>query len=343
MAIARDRAPLPRRRLFSLTVFIVAAAFLAFAGSAFAETKIGEGTSPEQPGLPGEADLLKGSVEYDVATGGLVTDFTTRAALESTPESEGPEVEYLTGLFDVSFPCSREGFEAEQKLLEAEGGTFRTPYPFYETLTFNGTFAESVPGFPGAQAFAYFLTQNPTGAGSPENLTGASRTISGTTTTVSATIPAAANQAFNCAEVVAPSSVEAVEPDFLIFPLTTKTAPTAVTPPPGAPAPAPAALSIAKAKKPPKLKRGKWTTVKVKVTNTGGTATTAGSLQVKETKGVVIKAARQKLPVLQPGGSSTVSYRVKLTAKAKKTSTLSLIGAAGSLAAKGSLVLKALG
>ncbi len=104
--------------------------------------------------------------------------------------------------------------------------------------------------------------------------------------------------------------------------------------PPAAPAGAARArspaLSIAKAKKPLKLKVGKWATVKVKVTNTGGATTAPGSLQLKATKGVIVKpAASQKLPVLLPGGSWTVSYRVKLTAKAKKSSTLSLVGAAG--------------
>ena len=81
----------------------------------------------------------------------------------------------------------------------------------------------------------------------------------------------------------------------------------------------------------------------MKVTNTGGTATAPGSLRLKTTKGVLVKAARQKVPALLPGGSWTVSYKVKLTAKAKKSSTLSLAATAGSLTAKGSLVVKSLG
>ena len=124
----------------------------------------------------------------------------------------------------------------------------------------------------------------------------------------------------------------------ILFPLTTKPEPApaqTVTPPATQSTPAPAragVLSIAKAKKPLKLKVGKWATVKVKVTNTGRHGERSpGSLRLKATKGVIVKAGKQKLPALLPGGSWTVSYKVKLTAKAKKSSTLSLVGTAASL------------
>jgi hypothetical protein len=116
-----------------------------------------------------------------------------------------------------------------------------------------------------------------------------------------------------------------------------------VIPPPlapaAAPAPAPAALSIAKPR-PLKMKVGKPKTVKVKVTNTGATATTQGSLRVKGVKGVIVKPGTQKLPVISPGASWTVSVSVELTGKAKKKSTLSLVGTASGVTAKGSLVVK---
>lgn len=356
MLTARDRAPLPRRRLLPLTVFIAAAvALLAFAGSALAETKIGEGTSPEQPTLPGEADLLKGSTSYDVATGALTVSLTTRVAPESTGETEA---EYVGDLFDASFPCTIEGIEAAEEEAKEEGENFGRPYPIYGAFTFNAPLTSEPEGLPVPQAYAEFEATEPTGGGVPEVPTPASKAISGTTVTIGATIPAAANQPFNCAEVGALNFESFEESDFMVFPLTTKPEPPPAAPadtqstpasststsnPTPAPVLAPPALSIAKAKKPLKLKVGKWATVKVKVTNTGGTATAPGSLQLKATKGVLVKAARQKLPALVPGGSWTVSYKVKLTAKAKKSSTLSLVGAAGSLAAKGSLVLKSLG
>jgi hypothetical protein len=115
--------------------------------------------------------------------------------------------------------------------------------------------------------------------------------------------------------------------------------PQPVAAPASTPAPAPPVLSIAKSK-PLKLKVGKPKTVKVKVTNTGAAATAQGTLRVKGVKGVLVKPETQKLPVLAPGASWRVSVRVEVTEKAKKQSTLSLIGAASGLTAKGSLVVK---
>jgi hypothetical protein len=78
----------------------------------------------------------------------------------------------------------------------------------------------------------------------------------------------------------------------------------------------------------------------VKVTNTGGTATIPGSLRLRGPKGVIVKSGRQKLPVLLPGGSWTVSYKVELTETAKAKSTLSLTATGGGVTGKGSLVVK---
>jgi hypothetical protein len=349
MPTARDRAPLPRRRLLPLTVLIAAAvALLAFAGTAAAETKIGEGTSPEQTTLAGEADLLKATASFDVATGTASFEITTRAAQESTPEAERPEIQYVGTLISAHTACTREALEAEgeKALKEEKEAPF---FPAVEVFSFNRqlTAEETPPGVPLAQAYGVLATSDEAIA-APTNFIPGTKSLSGTTATVGVTIPAVAGSGtFNCAEVAAENFEEAGETDLILFPLTTKPEPPpAVTPAPPAhaqPAPPVAALSIAKAKKPLKLKVGKWATVKVKVTNTGGAASSPGSLQLKATKGVIVKRGKQKLPILAPGGSWTVSYKVKLTAKAKKTSTLSLVGAAGTLSAKGSLVLKLLG
>jgi hypothetical protein len=110
--------------------------------------------------------------------------------------------------------------------------------------------------------------------------------------------------------------------------------------PAAAPAPAPPVLSIA-VPKPLRLKVGKWRSVKLKVTNTGATTTSVGSLRLKAPAGVVVKPVSQQVPVLLPGGSITLSVRVELTKKAKKKSTVSLSGSApGATGARGSLVLK---
>ena len=83
------------------------AATLLFAASAAAETRIGEGTSPEQAALPGEADLLKGSLEYDSATGTATVAVTTRQAQETTPLAERPEIQYIAAFLNVNFTCTR--------------------------------------------------------------------------------------------------------------------------------------------------------------------------------------------------------------------------------------------
>jgi hypothetical protein len=345
MPTAHDRAPLPRRRLLPLTLFLAAAvALLAFAGTAAAETKVGEGTSPEQPTLAGEADLLKASANFEVGTGTVTFQITTRQAQESTPEAVRPSITYLGGLVTAHTACTRAAIEAEgEKALEEKNES--SVFPIVEVLSSNRQLDPETlpPGVLPAQAYGGYVTHE-SETGLPEFLIPGSKSLSGTTATVGATVTAAANGSFNCAEVVAEGLGE---PDLIIFPLTAKSEPPPVVTPTATPAaqaaPPAAALSIAKAKKPLKLKVGKWATVKVKVTNTGGSASSPGSLQLKATKGVVVKAGRQKLPVLLPSGSWTVSYKVKLTAKAKKSSTLSLVGAAGSLAVKSSLILKSLG
>jgi hypothetical protein len=350
MPTARARAPRSRRRLLPLTVSIaIVAALLAFAGTAFAETKIGEGTSPEQPTVAGEADVLKAAASFDVDTGTATFEITTREAQESTPEEERPPVQYVGVLLTAQGACTLKGLEAEGKRA-AEEGKEPSIFPVVEILSFNRqiTAKETPPGVALAQAYGTVATSIES-AGAPEFVPG-TKSLSGTTATIGATLPAVAGHgSFNCAEVEAADYEEEGEAEPILFPLTTKVEPAPAqtvtpAPAPAAPAaPAPAALSIAKAKKPLKLKVGKWAAVKVSVANTGGITTALGSLQLKATKGVIVKGGKQKLPVLLPGGTWTVSYKVKLTAKAKKTSTLSLVGTAGTVTSKGSLVVKRAG
>jgi hypothetical protein len=247
----------------------------------------------------------------------------------------------------VNFTCTREGFEAAAKKAEEEKKQLSLTYPVYELFSANTPFTEPPPGQPLAQAYAALIaSQKEMESGTkPENFVAGTKVVDGTTATVGATFSKAANQAFNCVEVIAQNSKGGTEPDLLLFPLTTKPeppvqAPNPPAPPAPAPAPAPGSFFFAKAKKPLKLEVDKWKTVKVKVTNTGATTTATGSLQLKAPKGVRVKSGRQKLPVLPPGESWTVSYRVELTEKAKKKSTLSLIATAGAVTSKGSLVVK---
>ncbi|HEY4703019.1 MAG TPA: hypothetical protein VIH64_14080, partial [Streptosporangiaceae bacterium] len=116
-------------------------------------------------------------------------------------------------------------------------------------------------------------------------------------------------------------------------------APVVAPAPAPAPLPAPAVLSVAKPK-PLKVKAKTWKTVHVKVSNTGATATTQGSLRVKAAKGVMVKPEVQKLPVLIPGATYTLSVRVQLTETAKPTSKLPVTVTAPGVSGTGSIVLK---
>jgi hypothetical protein len=310
----------------------VVVALLAFAGTAFAETKIGEYSAAPNPKIPAEANVLGATTEYDSTAGTMNFTVTTAAEPQAEVEEEESEIILVVGFATLPV-CS---------LSELETGGGNVGFPVFELETpYSQPFAESITA----------ESQKEIEGGSPANFGLGSKTVEGTKTTLTAQSPRAVGKAYTCAimalENVENTKEEFVE-DFAIFPLSLKpTPPPVVAPPAPAPAaqPAPpvAALSIAKAKKPLKLKVGKWATVKVKVTNAGGASTSPGSLQLKATKGVTVKGGKQKLPALLPGGSWTVSYKVKLTAKAKKTSTLSLVGAAGTVGSKSSLVLKRAG
>jgi hypothetical protein len=320
MLIARDRAPRNRRRLLPLTVLIAAAvALLAFAGTAAAETKIGEGTAPVNPAIPAEADLVKATASYD-STGGAV-NFTVTTVAEPHPgtKADPSELGLIADLLTTSLPCT-------ESLLSTEAV------------------------FPLLGIFAPYRADEEAEAGITESLSGGSgeitlepvtRSVTGVTTALSVTSGLAAGRAFNCAAIAATD--EGSPTNWLFFPISVPVVPvapvvTTPTPPapaaaPPAPAPAPGALSIAKSK-PLKLKAGKSRTVKIKVTNIGATATGLGSLRVKAPAGVLVKPERQKLPALQAGETWTLSVRVQLTPKAKKSSTLSLLGAAGTVTAR---------
>jgi hypothetical protein len=328
------------RRLRALPIAIVAlAAILLFAATAAAETRTGEASSPASDFYTPEGDILNATASYDTTGGSAVFNVTTAGPAQAKIGGKPSKLFLQTLLFAANSGCNFEAL--------VSGGI---PFPLLAiTDKYALETAEGGLGGPGGGLGESGATAVPV-----------VRSVAGTTTNLSVTSSALANQGFNCvlasvAREPALSKEELEEErkeqeagtlpsgNFVIFPISAPPAPaTAPAPPaPAPPAAPPAALSIFKSK-PLKLKVGKWATAKVKVTNSGSTATAPGSLQLKAAKGVIVKPARQKLPVLLPGGSWTVSYKVKLTAKAKKTSTLSLVGAAGTLSARGSLVLKSL-
>jgi hypothetical protein len=301
-------------RRFRVPVLLIAAlaALLAFAGPAAAETLTGEITSTAGPGTEPEAEITAAKASYEKTSGAASFVVTTKAEPKELVGGSPSNFSVEGALFNATTGCNLGA-------LEGDSGV---SFPAFEIL---GTYSDR-------KAEAAVINNSVT----ETKLGPATMSVAGVTTNLSATYSQVAGQAFNCAFVF---SGEGGTP--LVFPISGPPAAPAPPAPPAAapPAPAPAALSIAKSK-PLKLKAGKAKTIKIKVTNTGGTATTPGSLRVKAPAGVIVKPERQKLPVLLPGASWTLSIRVQLTAKAKKSSTIALTGTAPGTSAKGSLVLK---
>jgi alpha-galactosidase-like protein len=286
------------------------AALLVLAPVAVAETKIGEGTSPENLLLGGEADLLKAAVAFETNTGKGTFTLTTREAAGSKSGAESESVTYLAFLSTAS-PCPEPSI----------------PAFLFEVLNNPLTGAAIFEGSGGVEEI--IITPSASGA----------------TVTMSATLDLAAGQNFNCATF---GAVGHEGEDVISFPLTVKAEPPPPAPaaasapspaPAPAPTPAPAVLSIAKTKA-LELEVGKSKAIRVKVSNSGATATAPGSLRVKAPVGVTVKPERQQIPTLAPGRSFSLSVRVELTAKAKPKSTVSLIGTASGLTAKSPLVIK---
>ncbi len=308
------------RRLRAPAILLAAlAALLVFAAAAAAETRTGESTTAVDVGIPvPEASLVKATASYDVTGGNAVFNLTT--AVAPSLLSKGEIIAALT----TNSACVASA----------------NPEALLESLIF------SPPPL--------FLIEGELGGGKTEALTGsitapqilpATATRSGATMTITAGSPALAGAGFNCAIVLATGEGEELEgASVMAFPISAPPPPpTPPTPPaptaPPAPTPPPPVLSIGKLK-PVSLKVGKSQMVRIKVTNTGGTGTGAGSVRVKAAKGVIVKPERQQIPALAPGKSWTVSVRVEPTAKAKKSSTLSVTAAASGLTAPGSIVVK---
>jgi len=314
----------PARRLLVPSVLGWALlAALALAATASAEVRLGEASAPVNPLVAPEANVIAATAEYDSGTGRLTMTVTTAAAPK--PPTGEERFTMYAGV-DTPHVCA-----------------LASEFPAFPTFNFVLPYEAEAPA-------QWVIHEN---EASPETAGLAAMTIEGTKTTFSATAPKAVNQPYNCvvAEVV---NFNAGEADVLLFPLTAKVdppTPPAQTPadnsppasssgrPPAPPAAAPGALAIAKSK-PLKLEGGKWRTVRIKVSNTGATATAPGSLRLKAPRGVLVKPERQRLPVLAPGSSWTVSARVQLTETAKATSTVALSASAASLIARGSLALK---
>lgn len=318
------------RRL--LVPSILACALLgAFAASASAEVRTGEGSSPADPSLAGEADLLHATASYDSRTGTVVFEATAREA-----PGPKPAVGVRAGLATVKGPCDSSIVGSEERgypSLFVSTAYDETRSPAGWVTGWGAVESEAAPG--------------------PEDQGPATRSLEGTTTTIAATAPPAIGKPYNCALVMlaSPTNPETSE-EVLLFPISVPkpTEPpqapepvvktVTVTTPAPAPAPtAPGKLAIAKSKA-LSATSGKWVKASVKITNTGGTA--VGPLAIKATSpaGITVGQAQIKVPALLPGQSWAVAFRLKPTAGAKATSTVGLTASGPGLDAKGSLTLK---
>lgn len=312
-----------RTRLRPVALLIAAVgALLVFAAAAGAEVRTGETSAVFGKTSSPEDTLVKGDASYDTTAGTVTFNVTTAAAPH--PKNEKGELSSISmtaALFTTSGECA---------------STLRT----LQSAGTNGSPALAMTyEYAGPPTMAQF--GDPLGAGYVP-IGAAERTAAGTTTTFSVLSTYLVAQTFNCAVVYAGDMEASTLIGFPIKgppppPSPPASAPTTTSPP--APAPTSPALSIAKAK-PLKLKVGKSRKLAMTVTNTGTAATAQGSFRVKPVGGVRVKPEKQKLPSLAPGESWTVSFRVELTKKAKKRSTLSVTGAASGVTAGSSLVIK---
>ena len=293
----------------------VAAALLAFAAPASAEVLTGHGTWSPNEGLNGQGDILGATATYDSTTGALILTMTTREA----PTDERLAIGAQVGT----------GSSCAQPAVALSGG-YTSP-----------------------ELFTNFLTES----GPTEIKPGATNTLSGNTRTLSVTSGVLASRRFGCVELATqdPNPPEPTEIDRVRFTLSWRPGVRACRPDPAAalpggvrPAPsastgpAPARLSIA-APKPVTAKVGKWTKVKVRVANPGGTTVGPIAFKAQAPAGVVVKPGSPSLPALLGGQTWTVGLQVKLTEAAKPRSTITLTGTAGALSAGGSVVVKSAG
>jgi hypothetical protein len=291
------------------------AALLVFAAtaSAAAETRTGESTTASTLEAPSpEALLVKSTASFETATGHAVLTFTTAAPPD--PAGEGAIGGGFTTHECGSTPPSPLSLESELVLVSSS-----------PVFIFEGELSgPTVGGLTGSISSPMFLPME--------------KSVSGATTTLALASPSLVEAGFKCAEIFVKGKTGA---SLMTVPIKAPPPPPPAPAPAPAPAPrpAPAVLSVAKPK-PLKVKAKTWKTVYMKVSNTGATATTQGSLRVKAAKGVMVKPQVQKLPVLTPGATFTLSVRVQLTETAKPTSKLPVTVTAPGVSATGSIVLK---
>lgn len=317
------------RLLVPSTLVVVLLTALAFSATASAEVRTGEGSSPVNLGVAGEADLLRASASYDSGTGTVVVNVTAREA-----PGTAPKVEPIAFLVTVNGPC-------DASLIGSKEGGF-------PNFTIGAAYEKSESRW--STVWKAAASEGESAGPAP-----GSWNLEGNTVTIAATAGPAIARPYNCAFVSLgpPASEPGSSGEFAFFPLSVPTPAepvkpvepakpadpvvktVTVTPPPAAPG----KLVFAKAGA-LKAKSGRWTKASIKLTNAGGSAVGPISIKAKAPAGVAIKPGQIRMPALLPGQSWTVGFRVKSSTAAKATSTIGLTATGPGLSANASLILK---
>jgi hypothetical protein len=323
-------------RLRFLAALTACIAPLVFAAMASAEVRSGESTTSVILQSPSpELTLVGGSGSYDT-NGSMKFSFTTTAPPQAEVGGEPNLANFEVVLLHMTGECT----PAAITMASQEGKIY--PPIAWINGHYGSALTESRVGLPPAHL---------------EDLGPATKVVSGATTTLSLSSAKLASLEFNCAGVLAYESTVPRTGSEMFFPISAipalpvapESGPSASPPvvsPSSSTSPSPPPVAAAKLliarPKPVTVEVGKWKTVKVKLTNRGGSPTSTGSLRVRPARGVSVRPETQKLPSLKPGESWTISVRVELTAAAGIKSRLALIGVArGSAVFKSSLVVKA--
>lgn len=307
-----------------LVAFVIA---LVLAAGASAETRVGETTSPPNAAIPPEGNLVAASATYESSTGAVSISVTTAAA-------PGTNHEYLLLAELITSPglCTI----AELGFSPFPAVVLKASYDQTQAEVFAGKEAEQEPK-PGERT------------GGIEGVGYGAKTVSGSTTTLAETAPQLLNRPYNCVLIGISRQEGSAEPKsqaLVLFPIAVKppAPPVIATPTPVAP-PAPVlSPALAFPKAPPlTLKRERWTTVRLKVSNPGTGAIGPVTIKAKAPKGVRLEPATLKLPALLPGQTWPAAFRIEITDAAAAKSKIALTATAAGLSATGSVLVKPTG
>jgi hypothetical protein len=329
------------RALFAATLCALAA-LLLLATTAMADMQTvhlrGEASVAADPGIAAEADIVGIFAEEESIpinngltwTHAMTVKVTTAAAPAGGASTAGL-VTYAAGdanAYQLSVGHGRYADECEPG--DPPNAGFGQP-----SLVFDSTYGSTYVGG----------EVRPEGAGPFYAIPGGTKSVSGATTTLSASVTTEPEGYLCVVAVVDGPDGEVDHLDvplegFVIPPPTSPSSTAAVTAPPPAATPAPT-LSVEPAET-TSLEAGRWGTARFKVANTGSAAVGPVALKLASPAAVVVHRRSRELPTLAAGQSRTISFKVKLKPGAKTRSKLRLTASVAGTSFQGATVLRRL-